>query len=172
MHEDRRTIETNQQHKNEDKRSKPHNTNLCKNAAPNLSSDVRNNDKQHSDLHTSNTSLNNNPNNEAPSPQRKSTTIPVRITNRGHVTPNRTEPFQSRKKYVRSYAHNNHYGPLSSTNLNESNVDCFRTVPFFIFLPFFSHMQCGNRKIPACPGKYRETKSYSTGFITRYTSAK
>jgi hypothetical protein len=40
MHEDRRTIETNQPHKNEDKRSKPHNTNLCKNAAPNLSSDV------------------------------------------------------------------------------------------------------------------------------------
>jgi hypothetical protein len=63
MHEDRRTIETNQPHKNEDKRSKPHNTNLCKNAAPNLSSDVRNNDKQHGDLHTSNTSLNNNPNN-------------------------------------------------------------------------------------------------------------
>jgi hypothetical protein len=28
MHEDRRTIETNQPHKNEDKRSKPHNTNL------------------------------------------------------------------------------------------------------------------------------------------------
>ena len=52
MHEDRRTIETNQPHKNEDKRSKPHNTNLCKNAAPNLSSDVRNNDKQHGDLHT------------------------------------------------------------------------------------------------------------------------
>ena len=109
--------------------SKPHNTNLCKNAAPNLSSDVRNNDKQHGDLHTSNTSLNNNPNNEAPSPQRKSTTIPVRITNRGHVTPNRTEPFQSRKKYVRSYAHNNNYGPLSSTNLNESNLDFVRTVP-------------------------------------------
>jgi hypothetical protein len=40
MHEDRRTIETNQPHKNEDKRSKPHNTNLCKNAVPNLSSDV------------------------------------------------------------------------------------------------------------------------------------
>jgi hypothetical protein len=45
MHEDRRTIETNQPHKNEDKRLKLHNTNLCKNAAPNLSSDVRNNDK-------------------------------------------------------------------------------------------------------------------------------
>ena len=40
MHEDRRTIETDQPHKNEDKRSKSHDTNLCKNAAPNLSSDV------------------------------------------------------------------------------------------------------------------------------------
>jgi hypothetical protein len=40
MYEDRRTIETNQPHKNEDKRSKSHYTNLCKNAAPNLSSDV------------------------------------------------------------------------------------------------------------------------------------
>jgi hypothetical protein len=87
MHEDRRTIETNQPHKNEDKRSIPHNTNLCKNAAPNLSSDVRNNDKQHGDLHTFNISLNNSeaPNSEAPSPQRKSTTIPVRITNTVHV---------------------------------------------------------------------------------------
>ena len=34
MHEDRRTIETDQSHKNEDKRSKSHDTNLCKNAAP------------------------------------------------------------------------------------------------------------------------------------------
>ncbi|CAB3996915.1 Hypothetical predicted protein [Paramuricea clavata] len=152
MHEDRRTIETKQPHKNEDKRPKPHNTNLCKNAAPNLSSDVRNNDKQHGDLHTSNTSLNNNPNNEVPSPQRQNSTIPVRITNRGHVTPNRTEPFQTRKKYVRSCAHNNqrsnggplgsHYGPLCSTNLNESNVD------------FFVQYLCGNRKILVCPGKY------------------
>ena len=40
MHEDRRTIETDQPHKNEDKRSKPHNTNLFKNAAPNISCDV------------------------------------------------------------------------------------------------------------------------------------
>ncbi len=138
MHEDRRTIETNQPHKNEDKRSKLHNTNLCKNAAPNRSSNVRNNDKQHGDLHTSNTSLNNNPNIEAPGPQQK---IPVRITNRGHVTSNRTE--QSRKRRVRSYAHNNQRS-------------------------FFVQYMCGNRKIPACPGKYRETKSYSTGFITRY----
>ncbi len=134
MHEDRRTIETNQPYKNEDKRSKLHNTNLCKDAAPNRSSNVRNNDKQHGDLHTSNTSLNNNPNIEAPGPQQK---IPVRITNRGHVTSNRTE--QSRKKRVRSYVHNNqrsnggplgsHYGSLSSTDLHESNADFFRTVP-------------------------------------------
>ena len=134
MHEDRRTIETNQPHKNEDKRSKLHNTNLCRDAAPNRSSNVRNNDKQHGDLHTSNTSLNNNPNIEALGPQQK---IPVRITNRGHVTSNRTE--QSRKKRVRSYVHNNqrsnggplgsHYGSLSSTDLHESNADFFRTVP-------------------------------------------
>ena len=86
------------------------------------------NDKQHGNLHTCNTSLNNNFN-----------TIPVRITNRGHVTSNRTESFQNRKKHVRSYAHNNqgsnggplgsHYGPLCSTNLNESKVDFFRTEP-------------------------------------------
>ena len=99
----------------------------------------KSNDKQHGNLHTSNTSLNNNSNNEVPSPNRQNIAIPVRITNRGHVTPNRTEPFQTRKKHVRSYAYNNqrsnggplgsHYGPLCSTNLNESKVDFFRTVP-------------------------------------------
>ena len=83
-----------------------------------------------------------------------------------HVTPNRTEPFQTRKKHVRSYAHNNqrsnggplgsHYGSLCSTNLNESKVDFFRTEPV------------RKPKDHVCPGKYRETKSYSTGFITRY----
>ena len=67
----------------------------------------KSNDKQHGNLHTSNTSLNNNSDNEAPSPNRQNIAIPVRITNRGHVTPNRTEPFQTRKKHVRSYAHNN-----------------------------------------------------------------
>ena len=99
----------------------------------------KSNDKQHGNLQISDTSLNNNFNNEVPSPNRQNIAIPVPITNRGHVTSNRTEPFQTRKKHVRSYAHNNQrsnggplgsdYGPLCSTNLNESKVDFFRTEP-------------------------------------------
>ncbi len=103
MHEDRRTIETNQPHKNEDKRSKPHNTNLCKNAAPNLSSNVRNNDKQHGDLHTSNTSLNNNPNIEAPGPQQ---IIIICVTYRPPDCPLNCIQDDFRQNYVRALSMN------------------------------------------------------------------
>ena len=73
----------------------------------------KSNDKQHGNLHTSNTSLNNNSNNEVPSPNRQNIAIPVRITRTSnrtiehHRTSNRTEPFQTRKKHVRSDAHYN-----------------------------------------------------------------